>query len=97
MESSMPRPARKTGTSTTSRRSRKPRALASGVLTETGADGERARGLVKHQGGDFAEHPAELLRPGPLVAQPGQVVLHQRVRDDGDPFHRQCRKVGERK
>ena len=51
-------------------------------------DGEGARGLIKHQRGDLTQHAPEFLRTGPLVAQPRQVVLHQRVRDDGHAFHR---------
>ena len=87
MESNMPSPARNTGTSATSRSSRRPCALASGVSTETARTANIARRFVKHERGDFAEQPAEFLRLRPFVAQPGEVVLHQRVRDDGDAFH----------
>ena len=50
-------------------------------------DGERARRLVKHERGDFTEQAAEFLRLRPLVAQPREVVLHERMRDDGDALH----------
>jgi len=53
--------------------------------------------LKKQQGSDFAQNPAELLQPGPPVAPLSQIMLHQGVRNDGDPFHRQCRNVGDRK
>ena len=46
-----------------------------------------ARRLVNHQRGNFAEEPPEFLRLRPPVAQPGEVVLHERVRDDGDAVH----------
>ncbi len=50
-------------------------------------DGEGAGGLIDHQRGDFTEQAAEFLRLGLLVAQPGEVVLDQRVGDDRDAFH----------
>jgi hypothetical protein len=49
--------------------------------------GERARRFVDHQRGDFAKQAAEFLRVRPLVAQAGEVVLDEWVRDDGDVFH----------
>ena len=61
-----------------------------------GADGEVARGFVQHEQSDLAEDAAKFLRARALIAQAGEVVLDERVRDDGDVLHQRM-KVGARK
>jgi hypothetical protein len=55
-----------------------------------------ARRLVKHERGDFAEQAAEFLRLRTLVAQPREVVLHERMGDDGDALHLIFRRLPEK-
>ena len=52
---------------------------------------ERARGFVNHQRGDLGKAAPKVLGFGGLIAQPAKVVLHQRMRDDGDAVHVQWR------
>src|SRR5258708_21691885 len=56
-------------------------------LNRNGDDAKGARRLVKHQGGYLTENAPEFLGASPLVAEPGEIMLHQRVRDDSDTFH----------
>ena len=42
---------------------------------------------MQHESRDFAEQPAKLLGPRSLVPQPGEIVLNQRVRDNGHALH----------
>ena len=46
-----------------------------------------ARDLVAEQHADLVQELAEALRRALLVAHQRQLVLHQRVVDDGDAFH----------
>jgi len=43
--------------------------------------------FIQQQSRDFSEHPAKFLRPGAFIPQPRQIVLNQRVRDEGHAFH----------
>jgi len=63
---------------------------------ERGGDGDgarfkRARGFVNHQRGDLGKAAPKVLRFGGLIAQPAKIVLHQRMRDDGDAVNVQWR------
>jgi hypothetical protein len=55
-----------------------------------GLQGQVAGHLVGEQHADLVEELAKALRRAPLVAHEGQLVLHQRVIDDGDAFHAQA-------
>lgn len=52
-----------------------------------GAQAKRARGFVQHERGHFAQAAAEFLRTRALVAQAGEVVLHQGMGDNSYAFH----------
>ncbi len=42
---------------------------------------------MQHKREHLAEDTAEFLGTCPLIAQAGEIVLHQRMGDDGDGFH----------
>src|SRR5689334_2272948 len=48
-----------------------------------GLDGERAGCFIDNQCSYFAQHAAEFLRAGTFITQSGEIMLHQRVLDDG--------------
>ena len=82
--STMPRPARSTGTSSGGEASRDPTVSASGVRMCTGVDAALAHGLVDEHQRKVAQSGAETGVVGALVAQRGQPGGGERVIDNAD-------------
>jgi hypothetical protein len=78
----MPMPARSTGTRPTGSARRAPLRVRERRLHLGGFDRQIGGGFIQKERRELADERAELLRLGPLVTQPRDLLTDQRVRRD---------------